>query len=247
MLNSVLIAVAGWGYPASALDGLCRALAPGVRAVPVAARDLWLRGRAEAGEAEQPLSRYAAGLLALIRERGDGAPAVAGWSLGGVAALELAARCPERIGRLALISSTPKFCSADGWPCGVPPANVRAMRRGLQRDPGKVLAGFYRLAAEPLSELAAAEPVQPEAAADDLPAGLDYLLATDLRPCLRQVGIPVLVVHGREDRVVPWQAGEQAHRALPGSRLCLHDGLGHDLPLRAPEKVADNIREFLSG
>ena len=243
VLKHSLIVIAGWGYPAAALEELGHALAPDVRVVPVSARELWLKGRVE--HEAGPLSRYAAGLGAFIREQGNVA-AVAGWSLGGMAALELAARHPETIGRLALISSTPKFCTDAEFTCGVPSANVRAMRRGLKRDPGTVLADFYRLAASPFEESPAGIPDQVSAECEELTAGLDYLLRMDLRHWLNSIRIPVLLAHGREDRVIPWQAAEYAHRGVSGSRLCLYDGIGHDLPLREPEKLADAIQEFLS-
>ena len=242
MSNRLLIFIAGWGYPAAALEELGHALAPDIRAVPVSARELWLKGRAKSDA--ETISCYAAGLWHFIREQGDVA-AVAGWSLGGMAALELAARHPETIGRLALISSAPKFCSASDWSCGVPPANVRAMRLGLKRDPGTVLADFYRLVAAPFDEPLAEIPDQATTGCDELRAGLDYLLRTDLRPCLERVRVPVLIAHGREDRVVPWQAADYAQRALPGSRLRLYAGVGHDLPLREPEKLAEDIRTLL--
>lgn len=240
----VLIVIAGWGHPAPALDGLCRALAPDIRTVPVSTRELWLKGRAACGESGAPLSRYAAGLREVIR--GQAGAAVAGWSLGGMAALELAARQPETIARLALISSTPKFCSASDWSYGVPSANVRAMRLGLKRDSGKVLADFYRLASAPHDVLPAEIPGQAAAGCEELTAGLDYLLQADLRSCLERIRIPVLAAHGREDRVAPWRAAENLHCGLSGSRLRLYPGVGHDLPLREPEKLADDIRELLS-
>ncbi len=241
-----LIVIAGWGYPASALVDLCRALVPDTQAVALATRDLWLKGRPECGASEPgaaPLSCYAAGLRAFIREQG-GAATVVGWSLGGMAALELAARCPENVERLALIASTPKFCSAADWTCGVPPPNIRAMRLGLQRNPDVVLADFYRLVNAPFAESAAELPDQALAGCDEMMAGLDYLLRMDLRPCLARIRIPVLIAHGREDRVIPWQAADYAHCVLSGSRLCLYDGVGHDLPLREPAKLAQDLRNL---
>lgn len=239
MTKYPLIVIGGWGYPASALAGLCRGLAAGARVTPVAACEL---ARGEAGE--DGLSSCALALLALIREQGARASLV-GWSMGGLAALEVAAVHPELIDRLVLVGSTPKFCADGDFTCGTPVANVRAMRAGLRRDPEKTLAGFQRLVAAPFQEPAAAMPGFRSGWQDDLTAGLDYLLRTDLRERLKLIGAPVLILHGREDRVIPWQAAEYMQGEMPASRVGLYPGVGHDLPLREPDRVAGAICRFL--
>ncbi len=238
MAKCLLIIIAGWGYPADSLAGLCRALAAGVKVAPVAADELGARGRSAPG-----LSGYAAGLIELIRERG-GRAALAGWSMGGLVVLEVAARHPELVDRLALVACTPRFCSSADFPWGTPAAKVRAMRVGLRRDPEKTLAGFYRLAAAPFPEPTAVPDPGP-GGREGLTAGLDYLVQTDLRACLKLVRAPALVLHGREDRVIPWSGAEYMRRELPASRLSLFAGIGHDLPLRDPERVAGDILKFL--
>lgn len=246
MTKCPLIVIAGWGYPASALAELCQALAPDIRTVPVSTHDLGLVKPGESGaDVSAPMSAYAAALEALIRKQ-VGKVSVVGWSMGGLVALEVAALYPELIDRLALIASTPKFCAGKDFACGVPVANVRAMRLGLNRDPDATLAGFYRLATEPFTRPAAAIPDQVSGWQDELTAGLDFLARTDLRSCLEQVRAPTLVLHGREDRVIPWQAADYLNRGLHDSRLRLYDGVGHDLPLREPIRVADDIRKFLT-
>ncbi|MDU3274869.1 alpha/beta hydrolase, partial [Varibaculum cambriense] len=47
--------------------------------------------------------------------------------------------------------------------------------------------------------------------------------------------VPVSIVHGEEDRVIPVSAGKQLHRLIPQSRLHLVPGMGHQQPRQAEE------------
>ena len=53
---------------------------------------------------------------------------------------------------------------------------------------------------------------------------------TDRRCALASVTAPTLVIHGTEDPVIPVEAGRDTAQAIPGARLMLIDGMGHDLP-----------------
>lgn len=46
--------------------------------------------------------------------------------------------------------------------------------------------------------------------------------------CARLAGVPVTLIHGREDRVCPPDGAEAVHACLPGSRLAWVEGCGHD-------------------
>ena len=64
--------------------------------------------------------------------------ALLGWSLGGQFALDLAAAMPAGIERLALVSTTPRFLAAPGWPFGTAPVLLarlaEQLRAGTQGD-----------------------------------------------------------------------------------------------------------------
>jgi pimeloyl-ACP methyl ester carboxylesterase len=51
---------------------------------------------------------------------------------------------------------------------------------------------------------------------------------------LRKVGVPTLVMHGRDDREVPFHNAEEIARTCPSARLMAFDGLGHRTLLYAP-------------
>jgi len=63
---------------------------------------------------------------------------------------------------------------------------------------------------------------------------------------LARLRVPALVVHGANDPLVHVSGGEATARAIPGARLLVVPGMGHDLPqpvwLRVIDAVVDNIR-----
>jgi pimeloyl-ACP methyl ester carboxylesterase len=75
------------------------------------------------------------------------------------------------------------------------------------------------------------------------PAGpgrqLGAILASgDRTPELRMIRAPTLVIHGSNDRMVARSGGTATARAIPGARLMIVEGMGHDLPEAAwPELV----------
>ena len=44
------------------------------------------------------------------------------------------------------------------------------------------------------------------------------------------VAIPALVIHGSVDPVVPVGCGQSTAQAIPGAKLLIIEGMGHDLP-----------------
>lgn len=52
----------------------------------------------------------------------------------------------------------------------------------------------------------------------------------DRTPKLARISAPTLVIHGTKDRMVRKSGGRATARAIPGARLELIEGMGHDLP-----------------
>jgi pimeloyl-ACP methyl ester carboxylesterase len=52
----------------------------------------------------------------------------------------------------------------------------------------------------------------------------------DRTPGLKQVDMPFLVIHGESDILVQVSGGKATAAAVPGARLILFPGMGHDLP-----------------
>ncbi len=66
----------------------------------------------------------------------------------------------------------------------------------------------------------------------------------DGREVIDKVTCPVLIIHGKDDRRVPFEWGEDLHARLPNSRLVAFEGGGHSPTARDPVKVNHLIRDF---
>ena len=57
----------------------------------------------------------------------------------------------------------------------------------------------------------------------------------------------ILLVWGREDRIVPVVCGEQYRRLLPNATLKVLEGCGHLPPIEQPDVYARLVSDFLGG
>lgn len=71
----------------------------------------------------------------------------------------------------------------------------------------------------------------------------ESLEVTRLAPRLRT---PALVIHDRDDRMVPWTHGTQVAQVWPGARLMSTDGLGH-LRILRDDAVTRAAADFIAG
>jgi len=60
---------------------------------------------------------------------------------------------------------------------------------------------------------------------------------------LRTIRAPTLVIHGSTDRMVALSGGDATAQAIPGARLMVVDGMGHDLPEAAWEQIIRAIAD----
>jgi len=60
---------------------------------------------------------------------------------------------------------------------------------------------------------------------------------------LQGVRVPTLVIHGKDDILVPIENGRMVAAAVPGARMLELDGMGHDIPKRVWPQVIDAIVE----
>jgi pimeloyl-ACP methyl ester carboxylesterase len=58
-------------------------------------------------------------------------------------------------------------------------------------------------------------------------------------------GMPVLIMWGARDPIIPVHHGEHAHEAIPGSRLEIFDGVGHLPQLEAQGRFVAVLERFL--
>jgi pimeloyl-ACP methyl ester carboxylesterase len=63
----------------------------------------------------------------------------------------------------------------------------------------------------------------------------------DRRPSLSLLKVPTLVIHGADDPLIPVEGGKDTTRVIPGARLLIIDGMGHDMPRGVWAEIADAI------
>lgn len=174
---------------------------------------------------------------------------VLGWSLGACIALKLAERYPQKVQRLILIAATPSFVQRPDWSCAIDAAVLRDFAKDLQHNYAGTLKRFFALQAlgsadsyDVISRLKACLAPTPEAEA--LQAGLDLLLTTDLRANLARIKQATFVIHGKQDKLVPWQAADWLAANLGNAQFLAIAKAAHAPFLSHREKVVQAITEF---
>jgi pimeloyl-[acyl-carrier protein] methyl ester esterase len=260
---SVLL-ISGWAHGAEAMHPLADAMAnshwvtslsvadPGVPRIDVRGRRRGtIQGKVEdqrrPGDGGASISPYARAIALHLDKSGEPA-CIVGWSTGGIAAIEAAANYPEKVCGLVLLSATARFCSDADYSAGVDPAVLRAMIRGLKKNPEAVIADFILQALYPVripaDELVRRTKNALEQGTNSLIDGLEYLARVDLRDALPAITTPCLIIHGRQDRIVPRQAAQFLVSKLPVSDVELLPSAGHSLIEQCGRDLIYRILQF---
>jgi len=185
----------------------------------------------------------------------DAAPAQAhwiGWSLGGQIAQRAALIAPQRLKRLMLVCSTPRFVQADDWPNAMLEQSLRQFAAALTRDHRQTLARFLslqvqgdELARETLRQLRHELSERPASDEKALAHGLKLLLSVDLRSQLSQLRCATLWVFGERDTLVPALVEKQLRLLnLPNARFSRLKGCAHAPFISHPEQSIELINQF---
>lgn len=237
-----LVLVHGWGLHGGVWKALAARLAPRFRVHLV---DLPGHGHSRG---------HLAGIDALADAVAEVTPAGAclcGWSLGGLAALRLAARGGARIAALGLVATTPCFARRADWPHAMATQTLAQFADGLRDDPAHTVRRFVNLnalggpqARERMRDLAALYVERGSPDARTLAAGLALLLDTDLRAEVAAIDVPATVIHGARDVLVPPGAGRWLAQALPRARFVEIDQAAHLPFVSHPDVVAEALESL---
>ena len=172
--------------------------------------------------------------------------AMAGFSMGGCIALEVVARAPGRVCRLALLST-----SAHGL---LPPVR-RQLRDSIS---GIEAGGFDAYLADAFPRYVAPERIHDQALWEAFAAmGKSLGPAVAVRQIralleypgfcgdLGRIDCPTVVICGREDRRTPVAAHEELAGLIPGAKLRVIERAGHFTPLEEPQAVTCALRDWL--
>jgi pimeloyl-ACP methyl ester carboxylesterase len=206
-------------------------------------------------------AEFAADTLAVMDATGTDRAVIAGLSMGAQRGLILASDHPDRVAGTVFIGPSLALQPPD-------PAR-EAINEFLGPSTsdegwGKYNAGYWRrdyrgfvefFFSQVLSEAHSTKPTE-DAVGWGLETDPETLILTEIAPgigdrdailarCAR-VTCPVLVIHGRDDRISPHARGEELARATRGQLVTIEGG-GHLPNGRDPVKVNLALRAFIAG
>lgn len=223
--------------------------------------DLLGHGSSAKPRGDYSMGAFASGIRDLVVALEIGPATIVGHSLGGGVAMQFTYQFPERSQRLALVASGGLGSDLHGFlrAATLPGSEVvipllannqvlsagRAVGRALDRlglrlgtDALEIARGHASLGD---SETRAAF-VQTLRASID-PTG-QRVRATDRLYLATQ--LPLLILWGARDRIIPVAHGRNAHDLVPGSRLEVFEGAGHFPHLDEPERFVATLEEWLA-
>jgi len=171
--------------------------------------------------------------------------AVAGLSMGGYVALEIARRVPDRVAGVALLNTNARPDSPEAT------ANRRRLIGVAERDFAAVNAALVPKLLHPdrqederllklLDDMAAAVGLEGFRRQQEAIIG-----RIDSRPHLAAIRVPALVLAGREDAIMPLEVSEEMARGIPGARLEIVEHCGHLSSIEQPDAVTARLRAWM--
>jgi 3-oxoadipate enol-lactonase len=185
----------------------------------------------------------AAGLLGALQL--DSAH-VLGISMGGMIAQELALASPDLIRTLTLGCT---YCGGPGSTLAQPAALQRLSAAMMSGDRRRAIRAGWEINVSPqmaadadayerflaiAAERAVAVPV--------VMSQMQACAAHDTQSRLQELRLPMLVIHGTADELIPVENGRLIASVIPGARLEILDGVGHLFFWERPELSAELIR-----
>jgi pimeloyl-ACP methyl ester carboxylesterase len=220
----------------------------------VVALDLPGFGYSEMPREEISISGYGRCINAVCDELDLGEVVFAGHSMGAFSACETAIQFPERVERIVLISSAgmttsdlahqpilagARVVAALGTRAAASSRQV-VVRKRLRRP---LYASFIRypdlIRTDFLFEI-----TQGSGRPGFHPA-LTAIFGYDFRERLPEIGVPVLILWGSDDMLVPDSDAGEFERLIPDSRKVVLEDTGHSAMMERPQTVNELILEFL--
>ena len=226
----------------------------------VIAPDLPGHGNSEPGGGDYSLGSLAAGLRDLLLSLGHERATLVGHSLGGGIAMQFTYQFPEMVERLVLVASgglgtevSPVLRAA-----ALPGADLFiGATAGIGGAAGSILGrGLGMLGLQPNNDLA--EVAHGYASLADgerrraFLATLRAVVGTDGQRVAAKdrlylaSELPLLILWGEEDSIIPVGHGRDAHESMPNSDLVIFEGVGHLPQIEAPGRFVMALQRFLA-
>jgi pimeloyl-ACP methyl ester carboxylesterase len=166
---------------------------------------------------------------------------LAGHSMGGWLALELARHAPQRILKLCLLNTSAQPDSEAKYQSRM--AMIRGVEQGDFQEVAEMLTDYYVLN----------DPVKKDVLSMFLDVGKHVFLKQQkilltregCSSFLSQISIPTLVIHAREDKNCSLAAHEELADNIPKAKLAIIEDSGHMSPMESPQAVTTLLRLWL--
>jgi pimeloyl-ACP methyl ester carboxylesterase len=206
---------------------------------------------ASSGEVPATFQDMARDAIAFIKALGIGKADILGYSIGGKVAQEIAVQAPDLVRKLVLVGTGPRGAdtaaskSAEIFSATYDPpehlwiaAHFSSSAAGRAAGLAYLERKFHRRDRSPeVSETAAATQLQAIAKSNEKIDGvLDYL---------SEIYHPTLVVHGRNDLIIPTINGFTLQQHLPNAQLIIYPDSNHAPFYQYPVLFLDNASLFL--
>ncbi|HED03321.1 MAG TPA: alpha/beta fold hydrolase [Candidatus Fraserbacteria bacterium] len=182
------------------------------------------------------LTEYVAHFLA---QRGIERTIIGGNSLGGQVALDFCLRYPQRASQLVLTGSAGLFEYSLSRKIPRPSEQfIREQTSQIFYDPGYVTDALVQDIYRMLSDRNYVRFLIRVAKATR-----DYNVKSELG----RLGLPTLIVWGRQDRITPPKVAHEFQTHIRGAQLVFIERCGHSPPIERPEEFSQVVRDFLCG
>jgi pimeloyl-ACP methyl ester carboxylesterase len=205
----------------------------------VYAPDLLGFGRSDRPDVDYSIALQADVLLQFFESQHLTRADLGGWSMGGWVVLKFALAHPESVRRVVVYDSAgvyfkPQFDTALFHPATVEQAQhfLALLTPQASRIPRFVVRDLIR-AGRPTAWVV-------DRSMKSMQAGADLLNGQ-----LQSVQLPVLIVWGKQDVLLPLSCGEEMQHEIPGSSLAVFDGCGHLAPAECSDRVLAETLHFL--
>ena len=191
------------------------------------------------------LSDMAADAVGLLDALGIDRAHVAGMSMGGMIAQQMAIDHADRVSSLVSIMSTTEHRKVRRPAPKV--ARMALRRQAADEYSIDDAVDFFRAISGPgfdeaefreLAERDFERSFRPDGTARQLAA---IIASGDRTPALQELDVPTLVIHGLVDTLVKPSGGIATAEAIPGSRLLMFNDMGHDLPTARHAEIAEAV------
>ncbi|MDQ3756912.1 MAG: alpha/beta hydrolase [Actinomycetota bacterium] len=236
-----LLLVSGWSQPGARWRRFAELLADRYTCVMPDNREC---GHTGPSPTPFTLTDLADDLLALMDKLGHRRFLLLGVSMGGMISQELITRAPERVVAAVLVSTWGASVGAVLAPDPMVVYPVGTTRYEIGYNLWSRLAGpgFAEAHPEAIHEEALVN-AEFETTLEAVMRQLDAIRQWDPGDALLQADVPIRVVHGDADPLIPYENGVRLAQRL-GVELVTFEGVGHGVPFERPDEFKALVEAF---